>query len=231
MRWFLACCTLASMVVEAEAAPTAETLYNDGQAAYDRQDFPAAVVGWQQSYKLSGAAGLLFNIAQAYRQNGQCKEALFTYQRFLALDPNAEQRTLASEFVHELDPQCGQHDVLAPAALKSGRTEKNVGLVVGGAGIAVLFAGIVTAHHGAALADGVTHACASSCDWSAESSVASSGHRFTTVGWTIGVVGLASILAGGTLYYLGGRASSSSGSHVDVAVTSATTFVTWEGRW
>jgi hypothetical protein len=45
------------------------------------------VAGFQKSYKLSGDAALLFDVAQAQRQAGHVKEAIIAYRAFLREKP------------------------------------------------------------------------------------------------------------------------------------------------
>ena len=58
---------VASRSVLADPTPGAAQRYRDGQAAYDHAGYDDALTSWQQSYALSHAPGLLYNIAQAYR--------------------------------------------------------------------------------------------------------------------------------------------------------------------
>src|SRR5580765_7736111 len=92
-----------ALIVETTAhADPAETLYNDGQAAYDHGDYTTAIAKWQVAYDMSREAGLLFNLAQAKRLAGDCVGALETYKLFTTLDPASEQRALTDELVKEL---------------------------------------------------------------------------------------------------------------------------------
>jgi hypothetical protein len=62
-----------------------------GFAAYDRHDYAAAVALFSRAYELAPEPGLLYNIAQAYRQIGPsaCEKALDHYRRFLATPESA----------------------------------------------------------------------------------------------------------------------------------------------
>ncbi len=95
-------------VAQPTAQPTAEDLYAEGQAAYNRADWTTAVARWQASYQLSGEVGLLFNVAQAQRQSGDCVGALANYRRFVAADPEptSEQHKLAEDLARELEFKC-----------------------------------------------------------------------------------------------------------------------------
>lgn len=55
------------------------------QAEYNVGHFSAAIELFTQAYSLEPAPGLLFNIAQSYRQLGDHERAAFFYRRYLSL--------------------------------------------------------------------------------------------------------------------------------------------------
>lgn len=222
----------------AQPASRAEVLYSEGQAAYDRGDFETAVARWQTSYELSKEPALLFNLAQAYRQRGRCRDALATYRRFVELDPTSAQRVLAEDFVRELAPACEnlsttppnapktpsphQPPVFAsasstePPAAEHGRVEGLAGIATGATGVAMLVGGVVLGRRAATLGAEVTDACAISCDWETEREHDAAGRRDARLGHVLDAVGVAGIVGGMVLYYLGAR-----DSHLGVTPTTA----------
>ena len=106
MRIVVVVAMLVAFQPSALAGPTAEQLFDEGQAAYDQHDYARAIDRWQESYRLGKEPALLFNIGQAYRLIDDCEHALSTYKLFIASDPTSEQRPLADEFVRELTPKC-----------------------------------------------------------------------------------------------------------------------------
>jgi tetratricopeptide (TPR) repeat protein len=78
--------------------------YEAGDRAFRLGDFDRAISEFKASYDLSGVPLLLYNVAQAYRQKGDNKQALFFYQQYLAAgggdDP--ESRRVAEKRVEEL---------------------------------------------------------------------------------------------------------------------------------
>ena len=62
--------------------------YERGLAKYNLAEFDAAIVEFKQSYELSKAPRLLFNIAQAYRLKKDYESALYFYNTYLRADPN-----------------------------------------------------------------------------------------------------------------------------------------------
>jgi len=233
----------------AQPSPSPEDLYAEGQRAFDRGDYAAAIAKWQASYDLSGADGLLFNLAQARRLSGDCPGALATYRRFVAADPSSEQRPLAEDLARELEAACGAATpvaalpkmsaatpseappgpVGAPAPhddRRSGHALRLTGLATSGAGAALLVTGVVLGHHGQTLGDEVTAACTASCDWSAQRDKDSAGRRDASIGYALDAVGVAGIAGGAIAYYLGVR-----GVAVAPRPREGGAIFSWSGAW
>lgn len=257
MRVALVVLTIAALHATAAAEPRAEVLYAEGQAAYDRADYATAIDRWQKSYEISGAPGLLFNLAQARRLSGDCPAALASYRTYLATDADAasEQHRLAEDLARELDAACDETPVdprprpvdppstaySAPGLTsvvrlsdshdrtqRPGRALRVAGLVTGGSGVALLVTGLVVGHHGRSLGDEVTRACAAGCDWAALSRKDAAGRRDVFIGRALDIVGVAAIAGGAVMYYLGSRASS---VRVAPAEHRDGAVVSWSGAW
>lgn len=231
MRLGLAGIVLVVLEAQGLAAPSAEELFSAAQSAYDNADYTTAIAKWTQSYELSGAPGLVFNIAQAQRLEGACVDALATYKRFIEIDPKSEKRTLADDFVRELEPKCGAKAHAATADLSSttpGRPLKIAGLVTGGGGMALVATGLLFGRSASTLSDEVSRACSQICDWSAQQDKDARGRRDATTGYVLDAVGVAAIAAGAFMYHLGGRKDA-------IAVVpqphEGGVVVTWSGRW
>lgn len=106
---------LIAAAAPAWAAPrTADEWYEEGANQYTLGNFDKAIDAFKQGFSLepdeSKKANYLYNIAQAYRQTHDCKNALFFYKRFLALKANdtvkplpAKTRKAVEEFITEAD--------------------------------------------------------------------------------------------------------------------------------
>ena len=55
--------------------------------------FAEALEAYKAAYVLAPSPGLLFNLAQAYRLNGDCDDAAWMYRRFLDTDPRDDLRS------------------------------------------------------------------------------------------------------------------------------------------
>lgn len=232
MRPMVVVVTFIALLSNARAAPTPETLYNEGQAAYDRGDYALAVQRWQEAYRLSKEPALLFNLAQAHRLANECEPALAGYRQFVAIDPTSEQRALAEQLVNELEGKCGaasQPLIVEPPSASPGAGErlKIVGIATGSAGAVSIVAGIALGHHGQTLGQEVTRACSVSCDWTAHRATDSAGRRDVAIGYALDGLGTAAVVGGALLYYLGERQN-------DVSVSrpqEGGVVVTWSGAW
>ena len=213
---------IVALEATAFAQSSAEDLYTQGQAAYDRADFTTAVAKWQAAYDLSKESGLLFNLAQAKRLSDDCIGAIATYRRFVALDVDktSEQHKLASDLTRELEGTCPKPKAVAiqlpevisrtrndrvPDEAESGRSWKIAGLVTSGVGVVTIAVGLGLGRHGASIGEEITAACATSCDWDAQKAKDARGRREVTIGKVLDVAGLAAVTSGAVLYYLGVR--------------------------
>src|SRR6185436_7304790 len=63
----------------------ADEYFNRGNTAYNLGRFDEAVQHFTKAYELWSQPEFLYNIAQAHRLAGHCKQALHFYKRFRAL--------------------------------------------------------------------------------------------------------------------------------------------------
>jgi hypothetical protein len=251
MKIVLLIAALVALETTASAQPSAEDLYAEGKAAYDRADYAAAIAKWQASYDLSKEAGLLFNLAQSKRLAGDCVGAIATYRRFDMVDTDSasEQHKLAKDFVRELEGSCPEQKpaVRPPTIVERptldgglnldsrltdresdrGRAWKIAGLVTSGVGVVTIAVGLGLGHHGAVIGDEITAACATSCDWVALKDKDARGKREVAIGKALDVAGVAVIASGAVFYYLGMRQET-------LTITRAPGgggVVSWSGSW
>jgi hypothetical protein len=225
-------------------ADDAAQIYELGQHAYDAKDYTEAINEWTSSYALSGAGGLLFNIAQAYRlrdQRGDCARALESYRLFIKLVPTSPQRRLAEGFIASL-ATCPDAEAPVPNAppvrvaltagpVHPGRLERRVGIATGSVGALLVVGGIYFGHHAYSLSRSVSEACMTSCEWSTESSTDSSAHRDASVGWALDGVGAAALLGGAALYYLGVRDGEIQLTPLASTAVERGAMLSWNGSW
>ena len=98
----------------AASAAEARRLYDEGQKLYNLGEFPRAIEQFKKAYELSARPGLLFNIAQAHRLNGNFKQALFFYESFLRGQPDAKNRAEVDRRIIEMREAVARADAQQP---------------------------------------------------------------------------------------------------------------------
>ena len=81
----------------------ARTLADRGRAYHDAGDYSNAIAAFTQAYVIAPSPALLFNLAQAYRLQGNCDDAALMYRRYLATNPGAGQRALAESHLASVE--------------------------------------------------------------------------------------------------------------------------------
>src|SRR5581483_3625713 len=87
-----------------DAQAQAQKLYADGDAAYKKNDYAAALAAFQQAYELVPLPALLYNVAQCYRKLGDHQHAIENYEKFEALEkkiPAAKKKELTKYLAEE----------------------------------------------------------------------------------------------------------------------------------
>src|SRR5689334_3902403 len=64
---------------------------------HKRGEYDRAIVAFKEAYVIAPSPGLLFNIAQAYRLQGNCDDASLMYRRFLGTNPDPAARAVAEQ--------------------------------------------------------------------------------------------------------------------------------------
>ncbi len=80
--------------------------YAEAKKKYNLGEFDEAIELFKKAYSEHAAPAYLYNIAQAYRQSGNCPKALFFYERFLAEKPGLSQEGAIRGYVEALRKEC-----------------------------------------------------------------------------------------------------------------------------
>ena len=81
--------------------------YRKGKTAYDVGNFEEAIAHFKQAYAMQPHEAYLYNIAQAYRQSGDCRNALFFFKRYVTVGgEQARHYELAQRRIEELTQRC-----------------------------------------------------------------------------------------------------------------------------
>src|SRR5262245_44774395 len=100
-------CASASAQTNNAREQRARELYSKGRLHYDLGEYEKAIEEFKQAYEQVPVPGLLYDIAQAYRRKGDCKQALETYKNYQRLEPNAHDPALLQRQIEEME-QCAQ---------------------------------------------------------------------------------------------------------------------------
>jgi tetratricopeptide (TPR) repeat protein len=93
----------------------ARLLFESARTAFGEGDYATALARFRQAYEASPRPGLLFNIATTLDRLRQDDEALATFERFLAADPNVANRTEIEARIRVLRAAIEQRDQAAAA--------------------------------------------------------------------------------------------------------------------
>lgn len=112
----LACLAATAVLVcprpaQAQPAPDDQSelgvIYRKGKTAYDLGNFEEAIKYFKQAYALQPHEAHLYNIAQAYRQAGDCRNALFFYKRYVSVGgEKARHYEVVQRRIKELTSSC-----------------------------------------------------------------------------------------------------------------------------
>jgi hypothetical protein len=95
----------------------AKGFYDQAEKQYNLGKFDSAVDLYTKAYEEWPEPFFLFNIAQAYRQAGNCKQALFFYKRFLALKAADTAKPIAPSLRQEVEARIAELDACTKAEL------------------------------------------------------------------------------------------------------------------
>ena len=107
---FAVACVASSAHAQPDAAPPpadphlneAEQLYAEGSKHYNLREYPQAIDAFKRAYALVPEPTFLFDIAQAYRQQRDCDNALTFYRNYLRAKPDADDRDKVEKLAAEM---------------------------------------------------------------------------------------------------------------------------------
>jgi tetratricopeptide (TPR) repeat protein len=188
----LIACLVGTASADDDAAMTeARAHATTGQAHFDAGEYESAIREFRVAYALVPRAGFLYNLAQAYRLDGDCVAATKMYRDYLARAPRSKMRTIVEQHIADLEP-C----VRVRTAPRPGRTGKRVGLVTAGVGVAVTGVGTWLALSAPSPEEQTSRRMD-------KPATEDENHRVLATAMITG--GAVATLAGAALYYLGWR--------------------------
>jgi hypothetical protein len=106
--WIVVALGLApSLTAHADEAQARQD-FEAGERAYNLGDFDKAIVLFRKAYEEWPEPAFLFNIAQTYRQAGDCRQAAFFYKRFLSLKERDTKKPLRPALKAEVEQRIAE---------------------------------------------------------------------------------------------------------------------------
>ena len=105
---------------EDKATRAARKHYEKGQKLFALRRFDEALVSYEAAFEAKPLPAFLFNIGQCHRNLGDYDAAIFTFRKYLKLEPEAENREAVLELLDELQTLKEEQDaekqnrILAP---------------------------------------------------------------------------------------------------------------------
>jgi len=97
------CPTAALAVPSAADLELAKAHYRTGELNYERGAYPDAAKEFEEAYRLSSRAELLYNMGKSYDGAGDMRGALIAYRRFLATVQTSPDRPFVEKRASELN--------------------------------------------------------------------------------------------------------------------------------
>ena len=119
-------------------------LFEQGESFFKLGQYDKAILAYQEAYLLSKAPLFLLNIGQCYKNLGQTKEAIHSYEAFIREDPKSPYRAEIEGKIDDLNAylEQKQNEVTSlPTIMVNAPVEKPlnkkliVGASAGGAGV------------------------------------------------------------------------------------------------
>jgi tetratricopeptide (TPR) repeat protein len=95
---------------EDAAMRAAKRHYERGQKLFALQKFDEALDQFQQAFDAKPIPDFLFNIGQCQRNLGDYESAIFSFKRYLKLDPDTENRAQVEELIGQLEEKQAAED-------------------------------------------------------------------------------------------------------------------------
>jgi tetratricopeptide (TPR) repeat protein len=163
----------------------AQAKFAEGKSHYDLAEWDEAVAAFKEAYRLDPDPLFLFNVAQSYRQKGDCSNARTFYKTYLREAPDAYNREKVEKRIEEMNA-CAKEPEPEPEVVpekqpdpiivenkppepksrphKRNRLRLQIGLGVTGAGVLVTSLGVYFVFSAAAYARDLEALCSDMCD-------------------------------------------------------------------
>jgi tetratricopeptide (TPR) repeat protein len=99
---------------------TAKRSFEKGEKLFALGRFDEALEQYQKAFDAKPIPAFLFNIGQCYRNLADYKAAIFSFRKYLKLDPDAPNREAVEDLIAELEAKEGRADASRDLAAPRG---------------------------------------------------------------------------------------------------------------
>lgn len=87
------------------ATRTAKRFFDRGETLFAQKKFDDALEQYEKAFEASPIPALLFNIGQCHRNLGDYESAIFSFRKYLKLEPEASNREEVQALIDDLEKQ------------------------------------------------------------------------------------------------------------------------------
>jgi tetratricopeptide (TPR) repeat protein len=109
-HWILRLLVVAVVALVARPAAADDKATRDARRHWEKGEklfalgrFDEALVAYEQAFEAKPLPGFLFNIGQCHRNLGNYDAAIFSFRKFLKLDPDTAKKDAVLELIEELE--------------------------------------------------------------------------------------------------------------------------------
>jgi len=103
MKHCIFICVFAAAAYAQPAGGNVSALEASGNKHFELAEYDAAIADFKEAYRIGDAPGYLYNIAQAYRLKGDCRNAAIFYKNYLRRQPDASNAAKVRERITEME--------------------------------------------------------------------------------------------------------------------------------
>lgn len=92
------------------ATRAARRHFERGEKLFALGRFDEALEQYQNAFDAKPLPGFLYNIGQCYRNLGDYEQAIFSFKKYLKLEPEAENRDAVTQLIEDLEDQKARGD-------------------------------------------------------------------------------------------------------------------------
>ena len=116
LAWLVIAVAARGAIADDAATRTAKRHFERGEKLYALTRFSEALDEYQKAFEAKPIPDFLFNIGQCYRNLGDYQQAIFSFKKYLKLEPDAPDKDKVDKLIDELEEkqERGEGERLVP---------------------------------------------------------------------------------------------------------------------